>query len=248
MSARSSGGRVLIASNRGPLSFTLGDNGQLTAGRGGGGMVSGLSSVGERGGRAVGLRRAQRRGPGRRPRRARRAAGPGRHAGRFGGAAARHPGSGLRRGLQRGGEFGPLVHPSHALRHAEPAGVRHRVPPRLGILSCLQRRIRRGAGRRRRPRGQPVPDPGGGPGLSPLAGPAHARRPAPRHQDRAFLAHPVGAAGLLPDTAGSGRPRGTRRHTRRRSRRVPEPALGRLVPRLLRAGSSVPRWTGEPGG
>jgi trehalose 6-phosphate synthase len=45
MSARSSGGRVLIASNRGPLSFTLGDNGQLTARRGGGGMVSGLSTV-----------------------------------------------------------------------------------------------------------------------------------------------------------------------------------------------------------
>jgi len=45
MSARSAGGRVLIASNRGPLSFTLGDNGELTARRGGGGMVSGLSTV-----------------------------------------------------------------------------------------------------------------------------------------------------------------------------------------------------------
>jgi trehalose 6-phosphate synthase len=45
MSARSAGGRVLIASNRGPLSFALGDDGQLTARRGGGGMVSGLSTV-----------------------------------------------------------------------------------------------------------------------------------------------------------------------------------------------------------
>jgi len=45
MSARSAGGRVLIASNRGPLSFTLGDDGQLTARRGAGGMVSGLSTV-----------------------------------------------------------------------------------------------------------------------------------------------------------------------------------------------------------
>ena len=45
MSARSAGGRVLIASNRGPLSFSLGDDGQLTARRGGGGMVSGLSTV-----------------------------------------------------------------------------------------------------------------------------------------------------------------------------------------------------------
>ena len=38
-------GRVLIASNRGPVSFTLGDDGKLTSRRGGGGMVSGLSAV-----------------------------------------------------------------------------------------------------------------------------------------------------------------------------------------------------------
>ncbi|HZC42128.1 MAG TPA: trehalose-6-phosphate synthase [Streptosporangiaceae bacterium] len=38
-------GRVLIASNRGPVSFTLTDDGTLTPRRGGGGLVSGLSSV-----------------------------------------------------------------------------------------------------------------------------------------------------------------------------------------------------------
>src|SRR5919108_714682 len=38
-------GRVLIASNRGPVSFTLGEDGTLTGRRGGGGVVSGLSSV-----------------------------------------------------------------------------------------------------------------------------------------------------------------------------------------------------------
>jgi trehalose 6-phosphate synthase len=38
-------GPVLIASNRGPVSFTRGDDGRLTAKRGGGGMVSGLSAV-----------------------------------------------------------------------------------------------------------------------------------------------------------------------------------------------------------
>jgi trehalose 6-phosphate synthase len=38
-------GRVLVASNRGPISFRLSDDGQLTGQRGGGGMVSGLSSV-----------------------------------------------------------------------------------------------------------------------------------------------------------------------------------------------------------
>jgi trehalose 6-phosphate synthase len=45
MGARSASGRVLIASNRGPVSFTLSDDGELSARRGGGGLVSGLSSV-----------------------------------------------------------------------------------------------------------------------------------------------------------------------------------------------------------
>src|SRR5271165_6108208 len=45
MDEAESGGQVLIASNRGPVSFTRGDDGQLSAKRGGGGMVSGLSSV-----------------------------------------------------------------------------------------------------------------------------------------------------------------------------------------------------------
>ncbi len=39
------GGRVLIASNRGPVSFSLGDDGRLTGRRGGGGVVAGLSAV-----------------------------------------------------------------------------------------------------------------------------------------------------------------------------------------------------------
>ena len=38
-------GRVLIASNRGPVSFAVGDDGSLVARRGAGGLVSGLSSV-----------------------------------------------------------------------------------------------------------------------------------------------------------------------------------------------------------
>jgi len=38
-------GPVLIASNRGPVSFTRGDDGRLSAKRGGGGVVSGLSAV-----------------------------------------------------------------------------------------------------------------------------------------------------------------------------------------------------------
>ncbi len=45
MGAGAAGGRVLIASNRGPLSFSQGDDGRLTTRRGGGGMVTGLSTV-----------------------------------------------------------------------------------------------------------------------------------------------------------------------------------------------------------
>jgi trehalose 6-phosphate synthase len=37
--------RVLVASNRGPVSFSLDDDGTLTARRGGGGLVSGLSGI-----------------------------------------------------------------------------------------------------------------------------------------------------------------------------------------------------------
>ncbi len=40
-----SDGRVLIASNRGPVSFSRGETGTLSARRGGGGLVSGLSEV-----------------------------------------------------------------------------------------------------------------------------------------------------------------------------------------------------------
>ncbi|MBO8194363.1 trehalose-6-phosphate synthase [Streptomyces oryzae] len=38
--------QVLVASNRGPVSYTLGDDGTLSAKRGGGGLVSGLSAIG----------------------------------------------------------------------------------------------------------------------------------------------------------------------------------------------------------
>lgn len=38
--------QVLVASNRGPVSYTLGEDGELTCGRGGGGLVSGLSAIG----------------------------------------------------------------------------------------------------------------------------------------------------------------------------------------------------------
>ncbi|WP_320775729.1 trehalose-6-phosphate synthase [Streptomyces sp. CRN 30] len=44
--ATSTGARVLVASNRGPVSYTLDESGDLSARRGGGGLVSGLSAIG----------------------------------------------------------------------------------------------------------------------------------------------------------------------------------------------------------
>lgn len=40
------GAQVLVASNRGPVSYTVDEDGSLRAGRGGGGLVSGLSAIG----------------------------------------------------------------------------------------------------------------------------------------------------------------------------------------------------------
>ncbi|HET9168541.1 MAG TPA: trehalose-6-phosphate synthase [Actinospica sp.] len=64
--------RVLLASNRGPVSFRLGEDGGLDAKRGGGGLVSGLSSIEAEAGEVVwvcaalseGDREAARRSPG----------------------------------------------------------------------------------------------------------------------------------------------------------------------------------------
>lgn len=39
--------QILVASNRGPVTYTLEENGELTTKRGGGGLVSGLSAIGE---------------------------------------------------------------------------------------------------------------------------------------------------------------------------------------------------------
>ncbi|MFD3585988.1 trehalose-6-phosphate synthase [Streptomyces sp. NPDC058683] len=44
--ASTSGAEVLVASNRGPVSYEVGDGGALHAKRGGGGLVSGLSAIG----------------------------------------------------------------------------------------------------------------------------------------------------------------------------------------------------------
>jgi trehalose 6-phosphate synthase len=40
------GAQILVASNRGPITYSLSESGELTARRGGGGLVSGLSAIG----------------------------------------------------------------------------------------------------------------------------------------------------------------------------------------------------------
>ncbi len=46
MEGTNDGARVLVASNRGPVSYSVGEDGSLTGRRGGGGVVSGLSAIG----------------------------------------------------------------------------------------------------------------------------------------------------------------------------------------------------------
>jgi len=46
MEASNRAARVLVASNRGPVSYTVGEDGSLSSRRGGGGVVSGLSAIG----------------------------------------------------------------------------------------------------------------------------------------------------------------------------------------------------------
>ncbi len=188
---------------------------------------------------AVGVRRPERCRPGRRPGRGRRATVRAtrrrrRDTGPPGvrGADARHPGAGVRPGLQRGRQLHPVVHSPHALRHPEPAPVRARVPPGMGVVPRLQRRVRRRA--RRGSRAARRGDPGHGAGLPPDPGPPDARAAPPGPGYRALLAHPVGAAGLFRAAARRRGARGSRRHSRRRPCRIPCGALGRRVPRLLR--------------
>ncbi|WP_328340311.1 trehalose-6-phosphate synthase [Streptomyces violaceus] len=46
MASTNGAAQVLVASNRGPVSYTVGEDGSLDAKRGGGGLVSGLSAIG----------------------------------------------------------------------------------------------------------------------------------------------------------------------------------------------------------
>ena len=77
--------------------------------------------------------------------------------------------------------------------------------------------------------------------------PAAAARPAARPAHRALLAHAVGAGRLLPGAARRRRPRDPARHARRRPRRVPLGALGPGLRGLLRRRCSARRPTTAAG-
>ena len=156
---------VVLASNRGPISYALGDDGALTARRGGGGLVAALSGAGE----AVWVCAALTDGD----RMAARAADHGRiQPGDDLGAVVRmlalDPGTFTRAYSSIANSTLWFVH--HLLFNSpfEPV-VRGPVRARLGVVRRLQRRLRRGAGR-----GGGTGGPGHHPGLPPHAGPEDA--------------------------------------------------------------------------
>ena len=116
------------------------DDGTLEPSRGGGGLVSGLSGLGSDdvlwvcAALSDGDRAAARQAPDGRLdlRRAR-------HR-RHGGPDARHRPGHLPPGLQRGRQLDAVVRPPPALRDAEHAALRRRLPARVAVLRGVQRR------------------------------------------------------------------------------------------------------------
>ena len=143
---RGGSSRVLIASNRGPVSFAVGEDGSLVAQRGGGGLVSGLSSVRDQADVlwvCAALSDADR------------AAARSVPDGRI--DAELTPGKSAVRMLDIPAATFQRAYNSVAnstlwfVHHmlfdtAESARFRARVPPRMGVVSRLQRRVRGRAG------------------------------------------------------------------------------------------------------
>ena len=241
---------MLVASNRGPVSFRLSDDGQLTSRRGGGGMVSGLSSVA---GQAevlwvcAALSDADR---------AAARAAPGGYLDTSG------------RGRDRAGSAVRMLdipaatfdRAYNAVANSTLWFVHHMLydtpnRPHFGLafrrewesFRAYNAAFADALAARRGPGRPPGGGAGDGAGLPPDAGPPDARGPAARRGDRLLLPHPVGAARLFRDPARRRRPRGARRHARRRPRRVPHPAAGPTRSSTAARRCWAPRWTG-PGG
>ena len=231
MGEANAGGQILIASNRGPVSFTQGDDGVLTAKRGGGGMVSGLSTVAEDADMlwvcaalSDADRAAARAAPG----------GVLDHAQAGSGAAVRMldiPPDIFERAYNSVANS-TLWFVHHMLYDTpnSPSFGPDFAPQWQAFRSYNEMFASALAVAAARPGRQPGSDPG----LSPLPRAADAGGPGTWHSDRALLSHAVGTARLLPDTARRYRPPGAGRHPGCRPCRLPVPALGRQLHRLLR--------------
>ena len=231
--------RILVASNRGPVSFSRDEDGQLTAKRGGGGVVSGLSSVASSEDMlwvCAALSEADRA------------------------AARQSPGGLLDLDGHAGGSAVQMLDIPPATFNRAYNTVANSVLWFVHhMLYDTPNRPQFGFAFERDWAAYREYNQAFAQALAADAGSAQSRAViqdyhltlAPRmlaelragHQDRALLAHPVGASRLLPAAARFGRRRGAGRHPGRRPRRVPVPALGRRVHGLLRAD---PRCPGRP--
>lgn len=145
-------------------------------------------------------------------------------------ADAGHPGRRARRRVQRRRQLGAVVRPPHAVPDPAGAGLRRGVPAAVDVVRAVQPGVRRGAGR-----GGGARCDGRGAGLPPDAGAGHAPRAAAGPEDRALLAHAVGAARVLPDAAGRRGRAGAARHAGRGPAGLSHAALGGRVRRMRRA-------------
>ena len=242
--ASSGSARLLVASNRGPLSFTERDDG---AARGeprrrrawspgcpsmgsGDGVVWVCAALSDGDRAAARERRGRPAGPGR-----------ARHR-RHGGADARHRPGDVPPRLQRDRQLDAVVRPPPALRDPHRAGVRRQLPPRVGVLRGLQPAPSPTRWPRRRAEGAKVlvQD------YHLTLAAADAARAAARPADRALLAHAVGAAGLLPAAARRRRPRDAARDARRRPRGLPLAAVGAARSRRAASRCSARTCDDEP--
>ena len=216
--------RLVIASNRGPIVYGRSD-GQRTARRGGGGLVTALDGPRREPGRDVGGGRHLRRGR----RRRRRARGPlrGDRPGRQPlPAAARAARAGrLRPLLQRVREPAAVVHPARALEPAVRARDERRDPGRVGVVPARQRGVRSGGGRRVRRRRR-----GARARLPAVPGAAHAARRRRPRAAVALHAHPVARPRRVARADGRHAHRPARGPARRRRDRLPHEPLGAGVP------------------
>jgi hypothetical protein len=217
-SPASGAAQVLVASNRGPVSYEVGDDGSLRAKRGGGGLVSGLSAIGPDAGAlwvcsalSDGDREAVRRGVG-----------------------------------EDGVRMLDIPADVHADAYNGIANsvlwfVHHMLyqTPLEPVFDAEFRRQWASYETYNRAFAEALGPGGGGgcrrdrAGLPPVPGAGDAAGVEAGSADRPLLAHAVGTGGLLPDAAGRHPGATADGHARRGPARLPHPPLGGRVHGLL---------------